>query len=239
MNQQDDWSGLLSVAEFVYNNETQLFIECSLFYTLCEYHSEMNFFIRDDKHEKEVSAATERIKHLYDICKVLVKWWQNIVNLQAKYYDKKHIPQTYKMRDLVMLLIKNLQLKKSSWNLSHKFIRPFRVKDLVEKQTYRLFLSDTYWIHNVFHVFYLKLYQCCWEDESISSLQLLKLINNKEEYEIEKILNKWKHKKKIWYKIKWKNWSEEYNQWVQEWDMTEVQNMHRTFNESKKHWQKT
>ena len=143
------------------------------------------------------------------------------------------------MRDLVMLLIKNLQLKRSSQKLSHKFIRLFRVKDLVEKQMYRLFLSDTYWIHNVFYVFYLKPYQCCWEDESILSLQSSELIDDEEEYKIEKILDKWKHKKKIWYKIKWKSWSEEYNQWVQKWDMTEVQNMHRAFNESKKHWQKT
>ena len=119
-----------------------------------------------------------------------------------KYYDKKHISQIYKMRDLVMILIKNLQLKKSSWKLSHKFIEPFEVKDLVEKQIYRLFLSDTYWIHNIFYVFYLKPYQCCWEDEFISSLQSSELINDKEEYKIEKILDKWKHKKKIWYKIK-------------------------------------
>ena len=157
----------------------------------------MNFFVENNEHEKEVSAVTERVKHLHDICKVLVKWWQNIVNLQVKYYDKKHTSQIYKMRNLVILLIKNLQLKKSSWKLSHKFIRPFRVKDLVEKQMYRLFLSDTYWIHNVFYVFYLKLYQCCWEDESISSLQLSELINNEEEYKIEEILDKWKHKKKI------------------------------------------
>ena len=122
----------------------QSFIECSSFYTLCEYHSEINFFIRDDEHKKEIFTATERVKHLHDICKVLVKWWQNIIDSQVKYYDKKHTSQIYKMRDLVMLLIKNLQLKKLSWKLSHKFIEPFRVKDLVEKQMYRLFLSDTY-----------------------------------------------------------------------------------------------
>ena len=139
----------------------QLFIECSSFYTLCEYHSEMNFFVRDNEHEKEISAVTKRVKHLHDICKMLAEQWQNIVNSQVKYYDKKHTSQIYKMRDLIMLLIKNLQLKKTSQKLSHKFIRPFRVKDLVEKQMYRLFLSDTYWIHNVFHVFYLKPYQCC------------------------------------------------------------------------------
>ena len=161
MNQQDDWSGLLSVAEFMYNNRMQSFIECSLFYTLCEYHLEINFFIRDDEHKEEIFAVTERVKHLYNICKALAEWWQNIVNSQAKYYDKKHISQIYKMRDLVMLLIKNQQLKRSNWKLSHKFIEPFRVKDLVEKQMYRLFLSDTYWIYNVFHIFYLKSYQHC------------------------------------------------------------------------------
>ena len=132
-DQQDDWLDLLLITEFVYNNEMQLFIECNSFYTLCEYHSEINFFIKNDEYEKEISAMTERVKHLYDIHKALAEWWQNVVDSQVKYYNKKHTSQIYKMRDLVMLLIKNLWLKRSSQKLSHKFIRLFRVKDLVEK----------------------------------------------------------------------------------------------------------
>ena len=129
-----------------------------------------------------------------------------------KYYNKKHKLQNYKVKDLIMLSIRNLQQKCLSWKLSYKFIRLFRVQNLVKKQTYWLSLSIIYWIYNVFHIFYLKLYQCQWDNNSAHILQSLKLIDNIEKYKVEKIQDKKKTKEKIWYKIKWKNWSAEYNQ---------------------------
>ena len=129
-----------------------------------------------------------------------------------------------------MLLIRNLQQKCPNWKLSHKFIRPFRVQNLVRKQIYWLSLSIIYWIYNVFHVFYLKLYQCRWDDDSASVLQSLKLIDDTEKYEVEEIQDKKKTKEEVWYKIKWKSWSAEYNQWVWEEDMKRVQKLHSIFN---------
>ena len=32
-----------------------------------------------------------------------------------------------------------------------------------------------------------------------------------EEYEVEEILDKMKHRKEIWYKVKWKEWPKEYD----------------------------
>ena len=147
-----------------------------------------------------------------------------------KYYDKKHKLQSYRVEDLVMLLIRNLQQKCLNWKLSHKFIRPFRVQNLVRKQIYWLSLSIIYWIHNVFHVFYLKLYQHRWDNSSASVLQSSELIDDTEKYKVEKIQDKKKTKEEVWYKIKWKNWSAEYNQWVWEEDMREVQKLCSIFN---------
>ena len=101
-----------------------------------------------------------------------------------------------------MLSIKNLQQKHLNWKLSHKFIEPFWVEDLIRKQIYWIFLLTVYCIHNIFYVLYLKSYIWYLSDESVLSLQSLKLIDNKEKYEIEKILDKRKHKKKILYKVK-------------------------------------
>ena len=56
--------------------------------------------------------------------------------MQVKYYNKKHIPQLYIVGDLIMLLMKNLRQKHPNWKLSHKFIEPFRVHDIIEKQAY-------------------------------------------------------------------------------------------------------
>ena len=89
--------------------------------------------------------------------------------------------------------------------MSHKFIELFRVQNLVEKQIYQLSLSIIYWIHNVFHVFYLKLYQYQWDDNSVQILQSSELIDDMKKYKVEKIQDKKKTKEKVWYKIKWKS----------------------------------
>lgn len=114
-----------------------------------------------------------------------------------KYYNVKHKLKIYNVRDLMMLSTKNLCVKHSSKKLFHKFIESFRVQDLVKKQIYCLIFSLFYWIHNIFHVSYLKLYECQLSDESALMLQLLKLINDNEKYEIEEIVEKQNYWKEI------------------------------------------
>ena len=81
----------------------------------------------------------------------------------------------------MMLIIKNLKQKRLSKKLFHKFINFFRVVDKMKAQTYRLFLSIIYRIHNIFHIFLLKSYhdRDC-DDASKSFMQIFKLIDNNE-----------------------------------------------------------
>ena len=57
-----------------------------------------------------------------------------------------------------MLTIKNLKQKRLSKKLFHKFISFFRIVDKIKTQTYRLLLSITYQIYNIFYIFLLKSY---------------------------------------------------------------------------------
>jgi hypothetical protein len=117
---------------------------------------------------------------------------------------------------LIMLFIKNIKLKNSSQKLSHKFIKSFRIVETMSKQAYRLILSSFYRIHDVFHVFYLKSYKRRENDNIISEYSSSELLDDDEVNEIEKILQKKISKKIIYYLIKWKDWSEKYNEWVAE-----------------------
>jgi len=45
-------------------------------------------------------------------------------------------------------------------------------------------------------------------------LPSLKLINEKEEYKVEEILEKQCRKGELWYKVKWINYSSKYDQWI-------------------------
>ncbi len=118
--------------------------------------------------------------------------------------------------------MKNLSQKCSSKKLSHKFAESFHIQDIVEKQAYCLYLPTHYWIHNVFHVSYLKLYNWRLDDEITQVLPSLKLINEKEEYKVEKILEKQCRKGELWYKVKWIDYSSEYDQWISEQDLDDA-----------------
>ena len=85
------------------------------------------------------------------------------------------------MNDLIMLTIKNLKQKRSSKKLSHKFISFFRIVDKIRTQAYRLLLSITYRIYNIFYIFLLKSYhnRDC-DNASKPFMQALKLIDNNE-----------------------------------------------------------
>ena len=79
-----------------------------------------------------------------------------------------------------MLLIKNLKQKRSNKKLSNKVINLFIIRNVVDKQAYRLALSLIYRIYNVFHILLLELYRRR-DNNTILAYIAAKLINNEEE----------------------------------------------------------
>ena len=80
----------------------------------------------------------------------------------------------------MMLLIKNLKQKRSNKKLSNKIINLFIIRNVVDKQAYRLALSLIYRIYNVFYMSLLELYRRR-DNSTISAYIVTKLIDNKEE----------------------------------------------------------
>ena len=85
------------------------------------------------------------------------------------------------MNDLIILIIKNLKQKRLSKKLFYKFINFFRIVDKIKTQIYRLLLSITYRIYNIFHISLLKLYHNRdYDNASKSFMQIFELIDNNE-----------------------------------------------------------
>jgi len=86
---------------------------------------------------------------------------------------------------------------------------------------YRLKLPTQWSIHDVFHIDLLMPYQETELHRSNYSRPAPDLIDNKEEYEVEKILDSWqfgrRHKKQ--YLIKWKGYPDLDNEWVDKRDV--------------------
>jgi hypothetical protein len=204
---QIEWVKFLSLIEFVYQNNVQFIIECSLFYCMYDYNSEIRY--ENEKSIKEnVFAATKRVRELIEYRQKLIERWYKIVDAQVKYYNRKHMTLNFNAENLIMLFIKNIKLRKSSQKLSSKFIESFRIIELINKQAYHLILSSFYRIHDVFHVFYLKLYKRRKNDNNILKFLLSELVNDENINEVKKILKKKISQDIIYYLIKWKNWSE-------------------------------
>jgi len=157
---------------------------------MTEYNAFIHYNIENNIWEEEMSAAKDRVKQLHKAHEKLLKWWKSTVASQVKAYNQRHKSRTYNKGDLVLLSMKNLSQKRPNKKLSHKFAESFCIQDIVEKQAYRLYLSTHYWIHNVFHVSYLELYNWCLNNEIMQVLPSSKLINEKEEYKVEKVLRK-------------------------------------------------
>jgi sulfur relay (sulfurtransferase) DsrC/TusE family protein len=216
---QTKWVKYLFLIEFVYQNNVQFIIECNLFFCMYDYNSEIRYESKNDIIMNEMLVATKRVKNLIEYRQKLIERWQKAANAQVKYYNRKHIALTFKTENLIMLFIKNIKLKNSSQKFSHKFIESFCIVETMNKQIYRLILFSFYRIHDVFHVFYLKSYKRQKNDNIISEYSSSELLDDDEVNEVEEILQKKISKKIIYYLIKWKSWSEKYNEWIAEKNM--------------------
>ncbi len=111
-----------------------------------------------------------------------------MIDVQTKYYNWKHKFKFFNVDDLIMLSAKNMKQKKLSKKLLNKMLEFFCILEFINKQMYHLSLSIIYIIHSVFHVFLLKLYNHRLNDDSIFKYFTFKLIDDEQEWKVEKIL---------------------------------------------------
>ena len=101
-----------------------------------------------------------------------------------------------------MLFIKNLKNVKLKKKLFYKFIKSFKMIDVVDTQTYRLKLFKQWKIHFVCHIFLLKFY---YTNSSAVAPNEMILIDENEKWKIENILKDKKKWGKFYYLVRWKS----------------------------------
>ncbi len=57
-----------------------------------------------------------------------------------------------------MLTTKNLKQKRFNKKMSHKFVKLFKIKNIIKTQIYRFILFIIYRIYNIFYILLLELY---------------------------------------------------------------------------------
>ncbi len=212
---QNNWSKWLFMIEFVNNNVLSLVIFLTLFFMNKNFHSHMNFnsdiieyeSIRERLQINWVKNIFEQMnKTLIFAHEALIKTQKQMMN-QANKHRKKI---NYKIESKMFLNEWNIITAKSFKKLNDKMLNSFQIIESVDS-FYKLKLSETMHIHDVFYSELL----CSVVDNSLSDQKnessRLIVINNEDEWKINDILNFQRYKRRLQYRVKWKNYDNDLN----------------------------
>ena len=149
--QQDNWSELLPLAEFAYNNTPNASTGVSPFFANKGYHPALNIHPERDVaslHAREFATNLHKL-HLYlaDSLKIAQERYQSASDLHCSE------PPPINSGDDVFLLSKFIKTTRPTRKLAEPYLGPFKVIDHIGKNSIRVRLPDDLRrIHPVFHI---------------------------------------------------------------------------------------
>ncbi len=201
--------------KFVDNNVLSSIIFLTLFFMNKSFHSCMSF----DSDIIEYESTRERlqinrVKNIFEQMnktlifarEALIKTQKQMMN-QANKHRKKI---NYEIESKMFLNERNIITARSFKKLNDKMLDSFQIIESVDS-FYKLKLSETMRIHDVFHSELL----CSVVDDSLfdqkneSSKSIV--INDEDEWKIDDILNFWHYRRRLQYQVKWKNYDNDLN----------------------------
>jgi len=136
----------------------------------------------------------------------LIKTWEQMIN-QANKHRKKI---NYKIESKMFLNERNIITARSFKKLNDKMLDSFQIIESVDS-FYKLKLSETIHIHDVFHSELLR----SVVDDSLSDqkneFSKSIVINDEDEWKIDDILNFQRYRRRLQYRVKWKNYDNDLN----------------------------
>jgi RNase H-like domain found in reverse transcriptase/Reverse transcriptase (RNA-dependent DNA polymerase)/Integrase zinc binding domain/Chromo (CHRromatin Organisation MOdifier) domain len=156
--QQDNWTDLLNLAEFAYNNSSHASTHVSPFYANYGYHPTFQLKVTRQTDPPAVQSYVQRLK---DIHNQLVDALKKAQARQKRYYDQ-HVIQSPSVTvgDKVWLLRRHIKTTRPSTKLDYRRLGPFEVVKAIgtHNSAFMLKLPPSIKIHPVFHVSLLEPY---------------------------------------------------------------------------------
>ena len=151
----------MTIAEFANNNVLTSDIEMTSFFANKEYHSRMSFISDDIKYviarDRIQVAKTKNIidimQNILDLARANVDKFKKVMKNQTDKYRKK---VNYEIDDKIFLSSKNIIIDRLAKKLENKMLDLFSITKRIEIAFYKLKLSITIRIHNVFHASLLR-----------------------------------------------------------------------------------
>ena len=220
--QQDNWHAYLPLAEFAHNNWPNETMGESPFFVLYGFNPHTDW---TDKPSPipQVALRLDQFKmarqHAQELMiKVQQSWVKHrdqLIKVQQSWVKHRDTPK-YQNGDLVWLEGHHLHTNQPTTKLAPKRHGPFPIIQVMSPINYRLKLPMQWSIHDVFHIDLLTPYQETELHGSNYSRPASDLVNNKEEYKVEKILDSRQFGRgcKKQFLIKWKGYPDSDNEWV-------------------------
>src|SRR5258705_6939620 len=149
--QQDDWSSLIPLAEFTYNNATNETTGVSLFFTNKGYHPSFATEPNEQVSSPEAQCFISDLDNLH----TELKW--SITRAQEhyqKYADEHHSPAPpLKIGNQVYVKAKYFHTTRPSKKLSKKNLGPYKVIAIPSSHSFTLCLPQHFCsVHPIFHI---------------------------------------------------------------------------------------
>ena len=207
---------LLPIGEFSTNANVSATTKVPLFLAIKGYNPRISF----DSINLSANSTREKIANSMarSIANRMEKVWEFMQKEMTKSQAKQAVAANchqkllpiYKVEDMVWLSTKNIKTKRPLKKLDHKMIGPYKVKELVGS-FYWLELLHTMKIYDVFHPNLLQKAAINPLPGQRNSPPPLIVGNNKEEWEVNNILNAKRSRggKKVLFQVKWKGYNDD------------------------------
>ena len=228
---QDDWSDLLALAEFSYNNHIHSSTQQTPFMLDTGQHPQMGFEPHEQSSKWETANEfTERMKStLEEARSALAKAKEEM----ARYYDQRRTPAPeFKPGDMVYLDASDISTTRPSKQLDNRRLGLYEVEKRVGRNDYRLILPPAFGrTHPTFHVVKLtpapKDPILGWQQPPPPPPEL---VDGEPQWEVDEILDSRIVRRKLRYLIKWKGYGRDEDSWEPESDVNApelVEKFHR------------
>ena len=234
-HRQEQWPEWLGMAEFTYNNKVHSSTQTSPF--KANYGQDPRMGFEGRKKGKYVGAEKfmEKMKEIQEEAKAALKKVQEDMR---KYADRKRSDvDEYKVGDLVMLSTKDLKYQmvgRRTEKLTKRFVGPYKIKEIISSNAVKLELPSTVRIYPVVNVSRIRRYVGQVEGQKKKQPAPV-IIEEEEEWEVEKILNKQQVRGKDKYLVCWKGFMAESNTWERR---ENLKNTKEVIKEFKKEYQR-
>jgi len=180
----------LGTAEFAYNNKVHSSTKTSLFKANYGQHPRIGFEVRRKGKYEGAEKFVMKMKEIQEEAKAVLEKTQEEMK---KYMDRKRGEvDKYKVENLVMLSTKDLKyqmVRRRAEKLMERFIGSYRIKKIVSSNTIELELPSTIKIHSVVNISRIQKYVGQVEGQEKEQPAPV-IIEGKEEWKVERILNK-------------------------------------------------